>query len=617
MTRFLAGPGREGTLAEKSARHQFGGSTMNPRWRLRPHDPERITALSRAARVSPLVAQLLINRGIDEPERAVAFLQARLASLNDPELLPGAAEAAERIVRAVRADRPIVIYGDYDVDGVCGTSVLWACLKLAGARKVLYYIPHRVEEGYGLNASAIRTLAQGHQSPLMITVDCGISAVAESILARELGIELIITDHHTLGTALPPADVLVHPRLPGSAYPCGDLCGAGVAFKLAWQVCKSFGDGKKASPHLRDYLLKALGLVAVATVADVVPLLDENRILVRHGLAGVQAAPPVGLRALMAVSGSLDKSRLTTGTVGFGLAPRINAAGRLERAMRAVEMLTTEDETLAEEIARELDQVNSRRQEIERTIVQEAQEMIRAEGGLKDRRAIVLGRRDWHAGVIGIVASRLVDYYHRPTVVVSFGDSFAQGSARSVPGFNLYEAIRDCSDGLIAFGGHAAAAGLKLAEEHFPAFARRFEERCRSGLSPEQLQKQLSIDAEVPLGVLSLRVVEEVEQLEPHGVGNPRPLLLASRVRVLGEPRLVGEQKNHVQLRLVQGQTSAKAIGWNLADKARELKPNALVSVVFHPSINEWNGRREVQLELRDLTVEETAAPLAEPSLSH
>ena len=561
---------------------------------------------------------MLINRGIEEPERAVAFLQAKLGNLNDPESLPGVCEAAERITRAIREDRTIVIYGDYDVDGVCGTSVLWACLKLAGARHVVYYIPHRVEEGYGVNAEALRKLAETHPNPLVVTVDCGISAVAEALLARELGIELIVTDHHTIGADLPAAAVLVHPRLPGSTYPCGDLCGAGVAFKLAWQICKSFGDGKKASPHLRDYLVRSLGLVAMATVADVVPLSGENRILVRHGLAGILGSPTVGLRALMEVAGCLDKSRLTTGMVGFGLAPRINAAGRLERAMRAVEMLTTEDPALAIAIAQELDLVNSRRQEIEREIVQQAQEMIRAEGGSKDRGAIVLGRKGWHPGVIGIVASRLVDFYHRPAVVVAFGDEFSQGSARSVPGFNLYEAIRDCSEGLIAFGGHAAAAGLKLSEDHFPTFAQRFDERCRSSLTPEQLQKVLQIDAEVPLGVLTLSVVEELEKLEPYGMGNPRPLLLASQVRIVGEPRPVGELKNHLQLRLLQGNTQVKGIGWNLAEKGKDLKPNMFCSVVFHPSVNEWNRRREVQLELKDFAIEEDrAAPgavIAEPA---
>jgi single-stranded-DNA-specific exonuclease len=581
---------------------------MMARWRLKPFDSGQISSLSRSARISPLVAQLLINRGIVDPDRAVVFLQAKLGSLNDPESLPGAAEAADRIARAIRQDRTIVIYGDYDVDGVCGTSVLWACLRLAGARQVGYYIPHRVEEGYGVNADALRKLAATYPSPLVVTVDCGISAVAEALLARELGIELIVTDHHTIGADLPRADVLVHPRLPGSTYPCGDLCGAGVAFKLAWQICKSFGDGKKASPHLRDYLVRALGLVAMATVADVVPLSDENRILVRHGLAGVAGSPTVGLRALMEVAGCLDKSRITTGMVGFGLAPRINAAGRLERAMRAVEMLTTDDPELARVIAQELDLVNSRRQEIEREILQQAQEMIKAEGGLKDRGAIVLGRKGWHLGVVGIVASRLVDFYHRPTVVVSFGEEFSQGSARSVPGFNLYEAIRDCSEGLIGYGGHAAAAGLKLTESHFPTFAQRFDERCRTGLTTEQLQKVLHIDAEVPLGVLTLSVVEEVEKLEPYGVGNPRPLLLGSQVRIVGEPRVVGELRNHLQLKLVQGNTLVKAIGWNMAEKGKDLKPNMFCSVVFYPSVNEWNGRRDVQLELKDFVIEEDRA---------
>ena len=239
--------------------------------------------------------------------------------------------------------RKIVIYGDYDVNGVCGTSILWSCLRLAGCRGVTYYIPHRVEEGYGVNGEALRRLAVENPRALVITVDCGISAIREAELARELGLELIITDHHTIGSDLPRAGVIVHPRLEGSQYPSGDLCGAGVAFKLAWQVCKGFGDGKRASPHLRDYLVRALGLVALATIADVVPLSDENRIMVRHGLSGIESDPSIGMRALLEVSGCLNKKKLTSGTVGFTLGPRINAAGRLERAMRAVEMLTTDD----------------------------------------------------------------------------------------------------------------------------------------------------------------------------------------------------------------------------------------------------------------------------------
>ncbi len=528
-----------------------------------------------------------------------------MTSLNDPELLPGAVDAAERIVRAIRSGKKIVIYGDYDVDGVCGTSVLWACLRLAGASNVEYYIPHRVEEGYGVNAEALRRIVTEQQAELIITVDCGISALAESRLARELGVEFIVTDHHTLGHDLPEADVIVHPRLPGSQYPCGDLCGAGVAFKLAWQVCKSFGDGKKASPHLRDFLIESLSLVALATVADVVPVEGENRILVRHGLAGMMRSPSEGLRALLEVSGCLDKKKLTSGMMGFNLGPRINAAGRLERAMMAVEMLTTDDTARAREIASELDRCNTRRQEVEHAIVAEAHDMVKAMGGASERGAIVLGKSGWHPGVIGIVAGRLMETYHRPTIVVSLGEELGQGSARSIAGLNLYDAISACSEDLIGFGGHSAAAGLKVHVSKFQAFAERFEQHCRAALTPAQLKKTLTIDSEVFLAQLTPRVVEEIERLEPHGMGNPRPLLVANGVRVVGSPRIVGARQNHLQVKFTQGNITASAVGWNMAERGKKLAANSLCSVAFYPSINEWQGRREVQLEIKDFQLDE------------
>jgi single-stranded-DNA-specific exonuclease len=381
-----------------------------------------------------------------------------------------------------------------------------------------------------------------------------------------------------------------------------------VAFKVAWQVCKGFGDGKKASPHLRDFLVESIGLVALATVADVVPLGDENRIIVRHGLEGLHRSPTVGLRALLEVSGCLDKRRLTTGMVGFNLAPRINAAGRLERAMKAVEMLTTGDTAIARELAEELDRCNTKRQEVEQSIVSQAQEMLRGQGGLGDRGAIVLGHPEWHPGVIGIVAGRLAETYHRPTIVIARGIPVSQGSGRSIPGFDLYEAIRACGDGLIAFGGHKAAAGLKLHPAHFEAFADAFERHCRSALSPEQLQKVLTIDAEVLLGMLTPRVVEEIDALEPYGVGNPRPLLMASRVRLVGAPRVVGPRQNHVQFRVAQGGAIVKAVGWSMAERAKALAANSVCSLAFCPTINEWNGRREVQLEVKDFQIDEAGA---------
>jgi single-stranded-DNA-specific exonuclease len=580
---------------------------MTTRWRLRPFDSDFVDQLGEQAHITPLIAQLLLNRGISDASAVANFFETRLTGLHDPESLPGVVEAADRIVAAIKAQKKIVIYGDYDVDGVCGTSILWACLKLAGAEDVEYYIPHRVEEGYGVNAEALRRLATDHKADLIITVDCGISAVKEAQLARELGVEFIITDHHTIGPVLPEATVLVHPKLAGSAYPFKELCGCGVAFKLAWQVCKSFGDGKKASPHLRAFLVKSISLVAMATVADVMPIHGENRILVRYGLASLVDSPSPGLRALMNVAGCLGKRDLTTGTVGFGLAPRINAAGRLERAMQAVEMLTTEVEERAEELAQALDLCNTQRQEVERKMVEEAHEMITQQGGLKERGAIVLGREGWHPGVIGIVASRLVDTYHRPTIVIALNDEQGQGSARSIPGFDLHSAIAACSEGLTSFGGHFAAAGLKLPRAHFEKFAEMFEIHCRGVLSPEQLQKSLMLDAEVQLGELSLKVVEAIESLEPHGIGNPKPLLVANRVRVIGEPKAVGPKKNHLQIRFCQGDVVLKAIAWNMAERGKILTTGKICSIAFHPSINEWNGRREVQLEIKDFQLEEEA----------
>jgi len=574
-------------------------------WRFRPHDTERIIALSQGASITPLLAQLLLNRGVDGPAQAKEFLEGRLNHLHDPEGLPGVAEAADQIVAAVRDHKKIVIYGDYDVDGVCGTSLLWACLRLAGAKDVEYYIPHRVDEGYGVNAEAIRKLAVERQAALIVTVDCGISAVPEARLARDLGITLIVTDHHTIGPELPDADVLVHPRLPGSSYPFLDLCGCGVAFKLAWQICKTFGDGKKASPHLREFLVNAVALVALATVADVMPLSGENRVLVRSGLKRIVDQPSMGMRALMEVSGCLGKRELTTGMVGFSLAPRINAAGRLECAVKAVEMLTTDDEAVAREHAQFLDRCNAERQQVELLMVREAHQMIEDQGGLGDRGAIVLAKAGWHAGVIGIVASRLVDAYHRPTIVVSLGEEVGQGSARSVPGFHLYNALEACSEGLLAFGGHAAAAGLKLPSSLFSDFAARFDRHCRTALTTEMKHKELVIDAEVRLGELSMQVVQEIALLEPHGVGNPRPLLVASGVRMVGEPRAVGERKNHLQLRVEQGGATHQAIAWNMAERGKKLVQGTICDLAFQPSINEWNGRRSVQLEVKDFQIRE------------
>ncbi len=577
-------------------------STMTHRWSLRPFDSAQVRDLAESARIPSIVAQIMQSRGINDPRLVRTFLEPKRTNLHDPELLPGVTEAADRLARAVQQSRPIIIYGDYDVDGVCGTSILWSCLRLAGANGAHCYIPHRVEEGYGLNADALAEIAKNYGTDaLVVTVDCGITSTHEAKRAREIGLELIITDHHTIGSDLPEADVLVHPRLPDSGYPFGELCGCGVAFKLAWQFCKTINDGQRASPRLRDFLVEAFGLVAMATIADMVPLEGENRVFVRYGMDVIQESPSVGLAALLRVSDCLGKRRLSTGAVSFGLAPRINAAGRLERAMLAVEMLTTTDAARAENIAEQLDAFNRRRQEIERTIVAEAREHVEASGRLDNLGAIVVGQPDWHPGVIGIVASRLAETFHRPSIVVALQEESCQGSGRSIADFNLFEAIQACSEGLSKFGGHKAAAGLRMPPSEFPRFADRFDAHCRNTLTEDQKERRLMIDAEVQLGQLTLPVVEWIEALEPYGIGNPQPILSAEGVRVIGQPKVIGKEKNHVRIRFAQGGTTQSAVGWNMAERFGNLAPGTECAVAFRPSVNEWNGRREVQLEIKDL----------------
>ncbi|HKD37401.1 MAG TPA: single-stranded-DNA-specific exonuclease RecJ, partial [Pirellulales bacterium] len=450
---------------------------MAKRWRIRPHDPARIRALEREARISPVVAQLLIARNIVDARTALEFLNPKLSGLRDPDQLPGVAGAADRLIQAVRDRRPIVVYGDYDGDGITGTALLYQCLTLLGA-EVSYYVPHRIDEGYGLNDDALRTLAARGAS-MIVTVDCGIASVREAETARSLGLELIVTDHHEFAEQLPAAAAVVHPRLPGSAYPFAGLSGAGVAFKVAWAVCQRASGAKKVSPRMRDFLVEAVGLAAIGTVADVVPLVDENRILVHHGLASLCSGRSMGLERLMKLTGLIEKTCLDCEDIGFTLGPRLNAAGRLGQAQLAVELLTTSSTERAAALAEYLHELNGSRESLERSVYLAASKQIQERFDPENDAALVLDGRDWHPGVIGIVAGRLAEKHHRPVVMIALdgvGVKPGIGSARSVIGFDLHDALRKCSEHLLSHGGHAAAAGLKIEEPRIDAFRDDF---CR------------------------------------------------------------------------------------------------------------------------------------------
>ena len=569
-------------------------------WHLLPHDPAAVEGLSQALRLSPVVAQLLLNRGIANPETAQRFLATPFSGLHDPALLPGIPAAADRLHTAVRVGERVCVYGDYDVDGLTGTAILWQALRLLGA-PADFYVPHRLDEGYGLNSDALAQIARTGAS-VVVTVDCGIASVAEADAARRLGLDLIITDHHEFKDRLPEAAVLVHPRLPGGAYPFGDLSGSGVAFKLAWALCQRASGAARVTPRLREFLVDCVGLAALGMVADWVPLHDENRIIVRHGLDRLCRQPSVGLKALLEAAGLGEKAELCAADVSFGLAPRLNAAGRLGCARLVVELLTTASRERAAELARFLEGQNQQRQQIERRILEQAHDLVKRDG-LDGTPALVLASAEWHPGVIGIVAGRLADVYARPVLLVALREELGigQGSGRSVPGFRLHEALGACAEGLVSHGGHATAVGFKIAPRAIDGFRERFCAYAANHFREGPPAPRLVIDGELPLGLLTPGLVESLNRLEPYGAGNPRPRFLAGPVQLAGYPRRVGKGERHLQFRVRQQDAVLPAIAFSLGDRVEELlSQGGSCCLVFTPSFNEWQGRRTIQLEVVD-----------------
>lgn len=573
---------------------------MAKRWRVAPCDEAVLRQYVRSLGVSAITAQILARR-CGQLDSSQAFLARKLNQLHDPELLPGVSAAADRIVSALKAQRRITVYGDYDVDGVTSVSLLWHCLKLAGGQ-VDYYIPSRLEEGYGLNCAALRQLHSEDPRRLVITVDCGITSCEEAALARELGLELIITDHHQPDEEFPHADALVHPRLPG-AYPFGELCGVGVAFKLAWAVCARLGDGRKASPQMREFLLSALGLAAIGTVADCVPLRDENRVIVHYGLQSLHDRASPGMRELLKIANLGDRAALQAEDVAFSLGPRINAAGRLGQARLAVELLTTDQPERAQALAKYLDELNRNRQTVERRMLKQAKELVAACDAWKADQALVLAHEEWHPGVIGIVAGRVAEHFQRPAILIALsGDKeYAQGSGRTYNGYNLHAGVSVCRDHLVGFGGHHAAVGLKITPDRIDHFRQEFVRVVTAEVGPTPAHDDLDIDAEVRLADVSVRAVTELEQLGPFGIGNRRPILSAARVELAGPPRKIGEGERHLSLLLRQYGSTIRAVAFGRAEWAEELAaagPN--FSICFQPVINRFNGQERAEIQLID-----------------
>ncbi len=575
---------------------------MTKLWRIAPHDQERIAALERAVGVPPVVAQLLLCRGLEDPDEARYFLDAKLTGLRDPETLPGVSEAVKILHAAILAKEQICIYGDYDADGMTSTAILYRCLKCLHAN-VQYYLPHRIDEGYGLNDEALKTLAE-RGNKIVITVDCGIASISEALTAKELGLTLIITDHHLMADSIPEAAAVVHPQLPGHDYPFHGLCGAGVAFKLAMALCQQYAGGQQVTDRMRSFLMHAIGLAAIGTVADVVPLTDENRILVQHGLRAMREYTSHGLVELMKVSRINKKATLAADDIGFMLGPRLNAAGRMGQAELGVELLITEDPKRAQELAEYIDELNTTRQSIERSVQREAAKQIKEQFNPATNAALVLAGHGWHAGVIGIVAGRLAELHNRPVVIISLDDLGVKpgtGSGRSVKGIDLHAGFAACSKHLLRHGGHAAAAGLRVEESSLAAFRKAFCLYVKEQRSELDAVAEIQIDAETPFVALTQQTVTQIDAMAPFGQGNARPVLTTSNVTLFEPPKRMGKTGRHLSLQLEQHGLKLRAVAFGKGDWEEPLlQINGPIEIVFRPVINEFRGRRTVEVHLVD-----------------
>ncbi|MEJ2208802.1 MAG: single-stranded-DNA-specific exonuclease RecJ, partial [Anaerolineae bacterium] len=563
------------------------GLLQSRRWQTAP--PVDQEHLARFAGLSPLVVQLLHNRGIQDRGEAEDFLAGRFRADN-PFHLAGMSEAVTRLRHAIRDGEQIAVYGDFDTDGVTATALLVQTLKALGAR-VEPYIPHRVDEGYGLNLDALWNLYL-HGAGVVVTVDCGIRSLQEVEQASR-GLSLIVTDHHSLGQALPPAEAVINPKRPDSAYPFRDLAGVGVAYKLAQALLRAV-KRNDSSPSFSEENL--LDLVALGTVADLVPLRGENRALVRQGLARLNEHPRPGVEALMAESG-LRRGEIDATAIGFRLGPRLNAAGRIDTAMLAYRLLTSRDPHQTRDLARQLDALNRRRQELTEEIVAAAEAQVLAD----DPQAplFLAASPDFLPGVVGLAASRLTEAYYRPSVVVEQGEDESRGSCRSIPEFDISAALDQCSDLLIRYGGHQAAAGFTVATHKLDALARRLRAIAAEQLADEELRPWLEIDVEVPLEEMNWASHTLLQQLEPCGMQNPQPILLSRDVEV-HDRRAIGSERTHLKL----GLRDRAGVFWDavffrhghLLDEVP-----GRIDVAYTLEANVWNGHRRLQLNVQDL----------------
>jgi single-stranded-DNA-specific exonuclease len=562
---------------------------LRKRWKIRKHDADAVNRLSESLAVEPLIAALLIARGYDTPEKATEFLNPSLAHLHEPLLLKGMAEAVERIHAAIDRREKVMIWGDYDVDGTTGTVLLRRMFTLLGL-ETSFHVPNRFTEGYGINIPALEQ-AQKDGVTLVISVDCGIRSFEPLEWARDHGLDVIVTDHHLSDEVRgnPPAVAVVNPNQTGCPYPDKHLAGVGVAFKLAHALLRQNGLEKEVSTFLK--------IAAIGTVADVMSLTGENRAIVRLGLQDLPNTESLGLKALMEIADC--RSDMTSYHIGFRIGPRINAAGRMDVARHVVELFEAPDFMAARQLASLLDSRNRERQQVQQRITELA---LLETATAADSRFVVVAGEGWHQGVIGLAASRIAEKLYRPTIVLSIKDGVGHGSARSIAGFHLLKALETCEDLFEQFGGHAAAAGMKIRSENIPHLQERLNAHAREAIADEDLVPQLNIDALVTPRSLNLGLVESLAKFEPFGAGNPKPVFVTRDLVLMGEPFVMKDK--HLKLRLAadDGRTF-EAVWWDGVDKSKGeiLKPNSRIELAYVAEANTWQGNTRLQLVVEDL----------------
>lgn len=560
----------------------------NARWRILEQDTTEVTNLVNELNLSQVAARLLVNRGFTNPETASEFLMKDETAFLDPFLLKGMAEAVNRIQSAVEKNEQILVFGDYDADGVSSTAVLVTALKMIGAG-CDYYIPNRFTEGYGPNNPALQW-AKDEGYSLVITVDTGISAVTQADFAKEIGLDFIVTDHHEPPPTLPNSYTTINPKQPGCTYPFKELAGVGVAFKVAHGLLG------RVPNELLDYAV-------IGTIADLVPLVGENRLLAKKGLRAFQTSDKTGIQALKDVCG-MTAGEVEADHIGFAIGPRLNAAGRLDSAIPAVELLLAESREEADELATEIDRLNKERQKVVNDISKEAMDVVQEMDGIPE--ALVVAKEGWNAGVIGIVASRLVEKFYRPTIVLTIDPEtgLAKGSARSIEGFDMFAELSKSRDILPHFGGHPMAAGMTLQSEHVDSLRERLIEQAKTGLAPEAFIPITTIDLTVAVDDVTIDVLKEIEELSPFGVENAKPKVLIDDVK-LADIKRIGSDSSHLKFQFAGEEKTLDGIAFRKGDLFEHITPQASVSAVGTLSINEWNGRVKPQLIVDDLAVKQ------------